>query len=111
MDPPADNRADSVVVAETVQAFITLMDILKLNQRAKDEIHPYVEQVVSSLGKVRGLSAHFEGLVRMKLWLHKLNDLRAYDEIDETEIRQFLFDVESSYSAFHKHLSGGHSHS
>ncbi len=105
MDPPADNRADSVIVAETVQALITLMDTLKLNQRAKDEIHPYVEQVVTSLAKVRGLPSDFDGLVKMKLWLQKLNDLRAYDEIEESEARQFTFDVDAAYSAFRTYLS------
>ena len=34
----SDNRAESVVVAETVQAFITAMDALRLQQRAVDEV-------------------------------------------------------------------------
>ena len=33
-----DNRADTIVVAETVQIFITTMDALKLEQKAVDEI-------------------------------------------------------------------------
>jgi hypothetical protein len=35
---PSDNRAESVVVAETVQAFITAMDALRLQQKAVDEV-------------------------------------------------------------------------
>jgi ESCRT-I complex subunit VPS28 len=106
MHPPADNRGDHVIVAETVQAFITLMDILKLNQRAVDEVQPYLEGLVTALGKVKGLTPNFEGLVKLKLWLTKLHNLRAYDEIAEDEVRQFLFDVDNAYAAFHKHLSG-----
>jgi ESCRT-I complex subunit VPS28 len=34
MHPTADTRAESVLVAETVQAFITTMDALKLGQKA-----------------------------------------------------------------------------
>lgn len=34
----SDNRAESVIVAETVQAFITAMDALRLQQRAVDEV-------------------------------------------------------------------------
>eukprot|EP01033_Poteriospumella_lacustris_P007169 gene7169-5161_t len=107
MHPQADSRGDNVIIAETVQAFITLMDILKLNQRAVDEVQPYLEALVSALGKVKGLSPSFEGIVKLKLWLTKLHNLRAYDEIAEEEVRQFLFDVDNAYSAFHKHLSGG----
>jgi ESCRT-I complex subunit VPS28 len=45
------------------------------------------------------------GIVKMRLWLRKLNDMRAADEIGEDESRQLLYDLESSYSAFHKHLN------
>jgi ESCRT-I complex subunit VPS28 len=103
--PAQDSRVDSVIVAETVQAFITAMDALKLGQKAVDEIQPLISDLMGSLAKVRSLPADFEGLVKTKLWLQKLNEMRAADEIEEDEIRQLLFDLESSYSAFHKHLS------
>jgi ESCRT-I complex subunit VPS28 len=61
---------------------------------------------MSSLGKVPTLPADFEGLQKLRLWLKKLNEMRAVDEIDEDDSRQLLFDLESSYSAFHKHLQG-----
>jgi ESCRT-I complex subunit VPS28 len=104
-----DNRAESVVVAETVQAFITTMDAIRLNQRAVDEIQPLVSDVMTSLTKVNSLPADFEGVVKMRLWLRKLNDMRAADEIGEEESRQLLYDLETSYSAFHKHLNSGSS--
>lgn len=44
----SDNRAESVVVAETVQAFITAMDALRLQQRAVDEV-----QVTSTITAAR----------------------------------------------------------
>lgn len=105
MHASADSRADSVVVAETVQAFITAMDSIRLNQRAVDEVQPLVSDLMSSLGKVHSLEADFEGIVKMRLWLKKLNDMRAAEEIGEDESRQLLFDLETSYSAFHKHLN------
>jgi ESCRT-I complex subunit VPS28 len=103
--PAIDNRLESVIVAETVQAFITTMDALKLGQKAVDEIQPLVSDLMGSLAKIRSLPSDFEGLIKIKLWLQKLNEMRAADEIEEVEIRQLLFDLESSYSAFHKHLS------
>lgn len=105
MHASADSRAESVIVAETVQAFITTMDALRLNQRAVDEVHPLVSDLMSALNKVHGLPADFEGVVKIRVWLKKLNEMRASDEIDEDDVRQLLFDLDSSYSAFHKHLN------
>lgn len=105
MHPTSDNRDMSVIVAETVQAFITAMDALKLGHKAMDEVQPLMSDLMGALAKVRSLPGDFEGLVKIKLWLQKLNDMRASDEIDEEEIRQLIFDLETSYSAFHKHLS------
>ena len=102
-----DDRAQSVIVAETVQAFITTMDALRLGQRAVDEIQPLVQEVTGSLVRVTQLPADFEGMQKMRLWLQKLHDMRAHDEIEEQESRQLLFDVESSYNAFHAFLKSG----
>eukprot|EP01031_Cornospumella_fuschlensis_P040539 gene40539-49415_t len=100
----ADSRAESVLVAETVQAFITAMDAVKLGQRAIDELHPLLSDLSSSLTKLHFLPADFEGSVKTKGWLAKLNSLRAVDELSEDDIRQLLFDLETNYSAFHKLL-------
>ena len=83
------------------------MDALKLGQRAVDEIQPLISDLTSSLGKVHSIPTDFEGILKMRQWLQKLNEMRAVEEIDEDESRQLLFDLDSSYSAFHKHLSNG----
>lgn len=102
-----DDRAHSVIVAETVQAFITAMDALRLGQRAVDEIQPLVKDVAGSLVKVPNIPSEFEGMQKMRLWLQKLHDMRAHDEIEEQESRQLIFDMESSYNAFHAFLKSG----
>mmetsp|Transcript_24194 Transcript_24194/g.40401 ORF Transcript_24194/g.40401 Transcript_24194/m.40401 type:complete len:223 (+) Transcript_24194:156-824(+) len=102
-----DDRAKGVVVAETVQAFITTMDALRLGQRAVDEIQPLVSDVTGTLVRVPQLPGDFEGLMKMRLWLQKLHDMRAHDEIEEQESRQLLFDLESSYNSFHNFLKSG----
>lgn len=102
-----DDRAESVIVAETVQAFITAMDGLKLEQRAMDSVQPLISDLMTALTKVHGLSPEFEGLVKLRLWLQKLNQMRAVEMISEEEARQLIFDLEGSYSAFHRFLSTG----
>ena len=40
-----DTRSDVKIVAETVQAFITAMDALRLEQKAVDEIQPLIAEL------------------------------------------------------------------
>ncbi|KAJ1332611.1 hypothetical protein BSLG_008240 [Batrachochytrium salamandrivorans] len=48
-------------VAEAVQYFITLMDSLKLNYVAVDQIHPQLSDLIQSLNKVQSLPKDYEG--------------------------------------------------
>lgn len=93
-------------MAETVQYFITAMDSLKLNMCSVDQIQPLLQDLMDSLNKSATLSGDFEGKIKVKNWLAILNHMKAADELDETHVRQLLFDLESSYNAFHKSLSG-----
>ena len=68
MHNTTSNSADSVNVAQTVQHFITLMDSLRLNVRAVDEIQPFLSELMSSLTKVSGLPPTFEGRLKMETW-------------------------------------------
>mmetsp|Transcript_17221 Transcript_17221/g.58473 ORF Transcript_17221/g.58473 Transcript_17221/m.58473 type:complete len:242 (-) Transcript_17221:47-772(-) len=104
LHPSNDDRGDSVTVAETVQHFITAMDSVKLEQRAVDELHPLISDLMASLTRVAGLPQDFEGLAKMRHWLEVLNKMRAADEVDEDQARQLAFDLESSYTAFHRWL-------
>jgi ESCRT-I complex subunit VPS28 len=56
-----------------------------------------------------GLPPDFEGTVKMRLWLQKLNQMSASSELGEEEARQLLFDLESSYGAFSRHLQSARS--
>lgn len=99
------NKSESVSIAETVQAFITTMDALRLGQKAVDEISPLVTEILASLGKIQSLPPNFEGVIKMEKWTKQLNSMRAVEELSEDDVRQLLFDLDSSYSSFHKHLS------
>jgi ESCRT-I complex subunit VPS28 len=81
-------------VAETVQHFITLMDSLKLNLLAVDQLHPQLSDLIQSLHKVGSLPADYSGKDKIKDWLIKLNKLKASDEISTDDARQLLFDLE-----------------
>ncbi|EFJ26622.1 hypothetical protein SELMODRAFT_96490 [Selaginella moellendorffii] len=95
-----DAGATAVAVAECVQHYITAMDSLKLNMVAVDQIHPLLLDLLSALNRVPQLTADFEGKVKTRDWIAKLNKMGASDELTEQQARQLLFDLDSSYNAF-----------
>lgn len=92
-------------VAETVTHFITLMDSLKLQMVAVDQIHPLLSDLMQSLNKIPTLSSDFEGKVAVKKWLICLNKLKASDELDDDQVRQLIFDLENAHNLFYRSLS------
>ncbi|EGF76948.1 hypothetical protein BATDEDRAFT_27998 [Batrachochytrium dendrobatidis JAM81] len=92
-------------VAEAVQFFITLMDSLKLNYVAVDQIHPQLSDLILSLNRVQSMPKDYEGKGKIKTWLIALNKLKASDELSEEQVRQLLFDLESAYSEFQRSLA------
>lgn len=63
-----NNGNDSRYVAETVSHLITLMDALKLNMAAVDQMHPLLSDLLVSIAKVSGLPNDFEGKIKVKEW-------------------------------------------
>ncbi|KAF9233724.1 vacuolar protein sorting-associated [Melanogaster broomeanus] len=93
-------------IAETTQNFITFMDALKLRLRAKDQLHPILQELVTGYARFKG-SKDWEGRSRMVSWLITLNGMKASEEITEEQSRQLLFDVDHAYAEFFRSLSGG----
>ena len=62
-------------VAETTQSFITFMDALKLRLRAKDQLHPILQELVTGYARFKG-SKDWEGRSKMVGWYaRKRSDL------------------------------------
>merc|ERR1711916_80061 len=105
--PAASQTTDdsAKTIAETVQFFITAMDSLKLGMTAVDQFFPLLNDLFESLNKISSLSADWEGKVKVKGWLGILTTMKASDELDESQVRQIGFDLETAYTAFHKSLT------
>jgi ESCRT-I complex subunit VPS28 len=88
-------------IAEAVQLFITLMDSLKLNYVAVDQLHPMLSDLVQSLNRIYQDKIHMN---KLKEWLILLNKRKASDELDAEQVRQLLFDLESCYTNFQQTL-------
>lgn len=95
---------DTKTVAEIVQHFITSMDSIRLNMKTVDALLPCLTDLLDSLNRLQKLSPDFEGKVKIKAWITRLNTMKASDELSEDDTRQLLMELDSSYSAFHKTL-------
>lgn len=87
-----------------MQLFITLMDKLRLEIRAMDELHPELSDLVDTMNRLSILPADFDGKQKVTEWLATLNSMQASDELSESQVRQLLFDLDSAYNAFNKVL-------
>ncbi|KAI9026838.1 vacuolar protein sorting-associated [Hyaloraphidium curvatum] len=101
----SDSSAAHKYIAETVQQFITLMDSLKLNMVAVDQIHPLLSDLMQSLNRIPTLPPDFDGKEKIKNWLITLNRMKASQQLEDDQVRQLLFDLEGAYSAFYRSLS------
>jgi len=84
--------------AEATQTFITFMDALRLNYKAKDQLHPLLSEVMTTLN--RATTADFDGRGKIVQWLITLNQMRATDEVSQEQSREMLFDLEHAYNVY-----------
>jgi len=99
-----DKGNTSKCIADIVSLFITLMDKLRLEIRAMDDLHPELRDLVDTMNSLSILPSDFEGKTKVTEWLSTLNSMQASDELSEAQVRQLLFDLERSYAAFNKVL-------
>ncbi|XP_014817561.1 PREDICTED: vacuolar protein sorting-associated protein 28 homolog, partial [Calidris pugnax] len=86
------------------QLFITVMDKLRLEIRAMDEIQPDLRELMETMNRMSHLPPDFEGRQKVNQWLQTLSGMSASDELDDSQVRQMLFDLESAYNAFNRFL-------
>lgn len=99
-----DKGNTSKCIADIVSLFITIMDKLRLGIKAMDELHPELRDLVDTMNRLSIIPESFEGKVKVRTWLETLNSMQASDELSDDQVRQFLFDLESAYSAFNNLL-------
>jgi ESCRT-I complex subunit VPS28 len=80
------------------------MDAIKIDYKSCDQLHPILLNIVDGLNKAGFLNNNNNDFEKLKNWNFKFNNMKATDELNENEIRQYLFDLESSYNKFHSLL-------
>lgn len=76
------------------------MDKLRLDIKAMDDLHPELRDLVDTMNRLSIIPSDFEGKQKVTEWLNTLKAMQASDELTEAQMRQLLFDLESSYAAF-----------
>lgn len=99
-----DKGNTSKCIADIVSLFITLMDKLRLEIKAMDELHPELKDLVDAMNRLSLIPADFEGKEKVTKWYNTLNSMQASDELSESQVRQLIFDLDTAYSAFNNLL-------
>ncbi|TPP66449.1 vacuolar protein sorting-associated protein 28 [Fasciola gigantica] len=99
-----DKMNISKSIADFVSLSITVMDKLRMDMHAVDQIYPDLKELYEIMSRLSILPSDFEGRDKVKCWIDKLDGMTASDVLSESESRQLVFDIESSYNAFDRVL-------
>ena len=99
-----ENRNESRLIADVVSMFLTLLDRLRLDIMANDQLQPDVKDLLDAMDKMRSLPKDFEGRKAVQGWLDVLKNMSASDELTPDQARQMVFDIEGAYNDFNKFL-------
>ncbi|XP_031549830.1 vacuolar protein sorting-associated protein 28 homolog [Actinia tenebrosa] len=99
-----DKGSTSKAIADTVSLFITIMDKLRLQIRAVDEVQPDLRDLMDTMNSMSSLPDDFEGKDKVNTWYQTLNGMKASDELTDEQVRQMLYDLEQAYNSFSRSL-------
>jgi ESCRT-I complex subunit VPS28 len=94
----SNNGTNGTLILEATQDFITFLDALKLGLLAKDQLHPLLSDVITSVNKVT--DRDFEARAKIVQWLITLNQMKATEEVSEDQARELELDMNSAYQGF-----------
>ncbi|ESO01541.1 hypothetical protein HELRODRAFT_81548 [Helobdella robusta] len=95
-----DKGNTSRCIADIVSLFITIMDKLRLEIKCMDELQPDLKELYDTMNRLSLLDSNYIGKSKVSEWLSVLSVMQASDQLSEPQVRQLLFDLDSSYQAF-----------
>ncbi|CUG07620.1 unnamed protein product [Bodo saltans] len=101
-----EKQFDPKIVLECGQFFITLMDCLKLQQTAVDQLFPILSDLVNSLKKLPNAHDILPSVLgKLESWVTRLTAMHPSDELNDRDTRELAFDLERGYQTFYQLLS------
>ncbi|KAG7237794.1 hypothetical protein INR49_031807 [Caranx melampygus] len=67
-------------------------------------IQPDLRELMETMNRMSNMPPDSEAKDKVSLWLTTLSSMSASDELDDNQVRQMLFDLESAYNAFNRFL-------
>ena len=98
--PDKPTTTNLILILESGQHFVTLVDALKMGLVHADELTPVVRDLVRTLDGIPGLPANIPTVV--KLWLTRLQAMKATDALAEADVRQLDLDLVTAFANFHQ---------
>lgn len=77
-----------------------MLDQIKLNIRAADELYPNLNELFASINSMGSLPEDHEVRATVSSWHIRLKGMAAHDELTDEQARQMTFEVEQAYNAF-----------
>lgn len=92
------DSADATLLVTATENFITLLDAIKIGLIEKDTLHPLLVDIIQAVNKVT--DKEFESKNKIVHWLITLNQMRASEKLDDEQVRELQFDMDSAYHGF-----------
>ena len=99
-----DKGNTHATIAEIVSTFITISDRIKLGMKSMDELLPDLRELYESMRSLVMLPPTYEGPQRVKTWIDKMSGMSASDQLEESDVRQLTYDLDTSLTEFNKIL-------
>ena len=99
----ATSNPGGVLILEATQEFITFLDAVKLGLLSKDQLHPLLSDVIQSVNRVT--DKDFENRGKIVQWLIALNQMRATEELSDSQARELESDIQQAYQGFRRTLT------
>ncbi|TKR94044.1 hypothetical protein L596_008389 [Steinernema carpocapsae] len=100
-----DDLGTHSTVGNAVGLLITILDQLRLNIRTMADLQPNVKELYDTLNLLSSLRDEHDVKGKVKTWLETLNKMGATEDIDDSQTRKMIFDLESAYNNFNRYLS------
>lgn len=83
---------------------ISALDVVSMGMSSVDQLAPYIRDIQIAFQNYPNLPKQFEGLGLIKKWVDFFGNKSATDDLNENEIRQLKFDIESMMNQFNQFL-------
>merc|ERR1712110_184808 len=88
------------LIAEITTSYITTSNFLEMGLTATDDLLSNLQTLHHNLERISNLPSESDAITKIALWMQKLRNKSASEEIEEDEVRQMKLDISTAQNAF-----------